>query len=176
MTLVPNNKLQVIQEMNTVNGKNVAELSFKHPVCLIFLRHFGCVFCKEALHDISELRAQIEDKNVELVFVHMAQQDIADEYFKEFKLSGVLHISNPHKDLYRAFGLMKGTVSQLYGLSTWIRGFGAQTKQYKLEVAEHLGDSTQMPGMFLIKNGEVTKQFIHRRASQRPDYQDFLSL
>lgn len=175
MSVVPS-KLSVIQEMTTSIGQTVSEISATQPVFLVFLRHFGCVFCKEALHDIAELRSDIQSKGLSLVFVHMAKPAIADEYFQEFNLSGVIHISNPDKKYYRAFGLLKGTVSQLYGLSTWIRGFGPKTKGLKLELAEQLGDSTQMPGMFLINKGEIIKQFAHRRASQRPNYEEFISI
>ena len=175
MSLVQS-KLSVIQEMTTSTGQTVGEISTSQPVFLVFLRHFGCVFCKEALHDIAELRADITAKGLSLVFVHMAEPALAKEYFQEFKLSGVIHISNPDKKYYRAFGLLKGTVSQLYGLSTWIRGFGPKTKGLKLELSEQLGDSTQMPGMFLINQGEIIKQFVHRRASHRPNYEEFISL
>ena len=170
------NKVEVLEEMRTDRGHSVGQLSESGPVFLVFLRHFGCIFCKEALHDISKLRDPIEAKGMTLVFVHMASNKVAEEYFQEFQLSGAQHVSNPDKNFYLSFGLMKGTVSQLYGLSTWIRGFGPRTKGYKLEVAEHLGDSTQMPGMFIISKKQIVKQFVHRRASQRPNYQDFLDI
>ncbi len=32
------------------------------------------------------------------------------------------------------------------------------------------GDGFQMPGVFLIKDGEVIKSFIHKTAADRPDY------
>jgi len=175
MSAVSSN-LPIIREMITSSGQSVGELSESKPVFLVFLRHFGCVFCKEALQDISELRTVITKKGLTLVFVHMAEPSIAEEYLKEFNLSGTIHISNPDKKYYRSFGLLKGTVSQLYGLSTWIRGFGPKTKGLKLELAEQLGDSTQMPGMFMINKNEIVKQFAHRRASQRPNYEEFISL
>jgi hypothetical protein len=33
-----------------------------------------------------------------------------------------------------------------------------------------LGDGFQMPGVFVIREGEVREHFIHRLASDRPDY------
>ncbi|NNE30346.1 MAG: AhpC/TSA family protein, partial [Saprospiraceae bacterium] len=78
----------MIQEMFTSSGESVKEASFVRPVLLVFLRHFGCVFCKEGLHDIAELREQI-DQQADLIFVHMAHNDVAEQYFQEFKLKGV---------------------------------------------------------------------------------------
>ncbi len=165
----------MIREMKTNEGVSVLELSQKQPVLLVFLRHFGCVFCKEALDDLSKLRPSFNKKGVKYVFVHMAPEHVANKYFDDFHLAGVSHISNPDKNYYTAFGLQKGTMSQLYGLRTWMRGFSASTSSYKLELAEHLGDSTQMPGMFLIHKGQTIKEFIHKRASLRPDYDAFIA-
>lgn len=174
MSLVSKEAFSMIQEMKTNKGDTVRELSDQKPVLLVFLRHFGCVFCKEALDDISKLKSTIADNGISLVFVHMAPNYIANNYFEEFNLDPAIHVSNPEKNFYTAFGLMKGTISQLYGLRTWIRGFSSSTSNYKLELAEQLGDSTQMPGMFLISKGNITMEYIHKRASERPDYQAFI--
>ncbi|MFN8816592.1 MAG: hypothetical protein ACK5ZV_07645, partial [bacterium] len=40
----------------TSGGQSVAELSMRSPVLMVFLRHFGCTFCREALADV---RAQL---------------------------------------------------------------------------------------------------------------------
>ncbi len=175
MSLVSKEAYSMIQEMKTNSGNSVRKLSEESPVFLVFLRHFGCVFCKEALDDISKLKPTITDKGIKLVFVHMAPEHVANNYFEQFNLNPAIHVSNPEKNFYTAFGLMKGTISQLYGLRTWMRGFSSSTSNYKLELAEQLGDSTQMPGMFLISNGNVIKEYIHKRASERPDYQAFIS-
>lgn len=162
--------LSVLKDMKCNTGESLEELSSEQLVMLVFLRHFGCVFCKEALSDLSEAKKAIEQKGARLVFVHMAPDPVADNYFKKYKLSGSIHISNPNKTYYAAFGLMKGSISQLYGLRTWIRGFSARKDGYQLELAQELGDSTQMPGIFLIYDKQVLESYIHRNASDRPDY------
>ncbi|MEM1321068.1 MAG: peroxiredoxin-like family protein [Bacteroidota bacterium] len=156
--------------MMTNHGIRLKDLSDQKPVMLVFLRHFGCVFCKEAMADLAEQRNAFETKGVEMVFVHMSKPDLAEQYFKDYKLDGVHHISDPECRYYSAFGILKGRFSQLYGLRTWIRGFSAQRQGHKLEMAKALGDSTQMPGIFLIRNGQVREKFIHKLPSDRPDY------
>jgi thiol-disulfide isomerase/thioredoxin len=156
--------------MVTNTRENLMELTHKQPVFLIFLRHFGCVFCKEALHDLSEKKEEFEAKGIRIVFVHMADNDVANEYFKNYGLKGVAHISDPGCNYYTAFGITKGTFSQLYGLRTWIRGFNAKRAGFELELSKNLGDSTQMPGIFSLHKGKIIQTFIHKRASDRPDY------
>ncbi len=165
----------ILNEMVTNNYENLEKLSDERPVLLVFLRHFGCIFCKEALCDLSEKRTQFENKGIQLIFVHMSENDIADQYFNNYNLSGVSHISDPTARYYKSFKLTKGSFTQLFGLRTWIRGYSAKKEGHQLELAKHLGDSTQMPGLFLIHNGKIRDQFIHKRASDRPDYDRFLS-
>ncbi len=167
--------LDVIERMTCNTGQSLQEVSDQYPTLVVFLRHFGCVFCKEALSDLAELRSFFDEKGIKIVFVHMAPSKTADDYFQRYGLGGTWHVSNPQKNYYAAFGLMKGSISQLYGLRTWIRGYSARKDGHQLELAEELGDSTQMPGIFLIKNREILNSYIHRHASDRPDYQQIVN-
>ncbi|MBK8567233.1 MAG: redoxin domain-containing protein [Saprospiraceae bacterium] len=160
-----------LEEMLTNEGDDLFSLTEKGPVMLVFLRHFGCVFCKEALHDISVRRKTIERGGIKIVFVHMGDALTANEYFAKFNMHGVAHVSDPAQRYYRSFGLQRGTFTQLYGLQTWIRGYQVKRElDVELEMAKNLGDSTQMPGVFILQNGRIKERFIHRNASERPDY------
>ncbi|NRA50009.1 MAG: redoxin domain-containing protein [Phaeodactylibacter sp.] len=160
---------QLLELMVTNEGASLTALSHNNPVLLVFLRHFGCTFCREALADIAEQRELIESSGSDLVFVHMTENEIAERYFNRYGLEGVQHISDPECKFYSAFGLVKGNFTQLFGLQSWIRGFSAGV------VAGHgigpqLGDGFQMPGAFVIQNGQVKNSFIHKLASERVDY------
>jgi hypothetical protein len=109
----------------------------------------------------------------ELIFVHMAEPAVAEEYLSRFNLADVEHISDVHCHYYIHFGLMKGTFSQLFGLQTWIKGFSLQSK-YGNEFGKHLGDSFQMPGVFMIHERVVKEKFVHRSVADRPDYEKLL--
>lgn len=161
-------EIQKAMVMNT--GDNLYDYSNDQPILLVFLRHFGCVFCKEAMRDIAKSKIEIRDLGVEIVFVHMATNEIANKYFNEFDLAGCKHISDIDKRYYSEFGLRKGSFTQLYGLQTWFRGFAPENKENKLEVSKSLGDATQMPGIFHILNGKILESYIHKLASVRPDY------
>ncbi|MEZ5057255.1 MAG: SelL-related redox protein [Saprospiraceae bacterium] len=163
---------EYFEEMYTNEGANLLEVSSQKPVMLIFLRHFGCTFCRESLADLAEQRAGIEETGMQIIFVHMAENPVAEDYFKKYKLEGVAHISDTACRYYRTFGLGKGSFSQLYGLRTWMRGFeaGVVKGHGGPELNPTLGDSTQMPGIFVIRNGEIIDSYIHKVASARPDY------
>jgi len=167
--------LGILSNMKTNSGSSLKEISDDRPVLLVFLRHFGCVFCKEAMADLSALKEEINAKNFQLVFVHMAENKVAQDYLDDFKLGDSLHISDLDCKFYTAFRLTKGSFSQLYGLQTWIRGFSKENKNHKLQMAKALGDSTQMPGIFIIHQGDIKEHFIHKFAADRPDYGQLLN-
>ncbi len=166
---------QVWQEMvGLCSGKTLAQLSEESPVLLIFLRHFGCSFCREALSDISKVRKHLEKKGVQVVFVHMSpSRETAERFFRKYKLSPAEHISDPEKRYYAAFGLGRGRPDQLFGLMNWIRGFQAAVLEgHGMALhSDELGDGFQMPGVFLLHKGEIKHSFIHEHAWDRPDYE-----
>lgn len=165
--------LDLLPYMVTNLGHSVGALSKEQPVMLVFLRHFGCIFCREALADISRQREHIESGGIKIIFVHMAAGEEAEKYFEKYQLSGLEHISDPECRFYQGFGLVKGNFRQLFGLQTWIRGFSAVTEGHS--AGAQLGDGFQMPGVFIVQNGEIQEQFIHKLASDRPDYLDLAS-
>jgi peroxiredoxin len=160
-----------MQNMITQTGKSLYDVSYEQTVLLVFLRHFGCIFCKEALIDISKKRKSMENKCIKVVLVHMATEAVAEDYFKTFNLGGVLHVSDPECKFYQEFGLVKATSSQLMGLKNWVRGFEVSVGK-GIEVSiRNIGDAFQMPGVFVVKEGKIEESFIHKSPADRPDYE-----
>jgi peroxiredoxin len=158
----------LLAEAQTTSGMSLAELSQQQPVLLVFLRHSGCTFCREALADLSAARAKIEKSGTNLAIVHMGTAESFAAFTASYGLSNVPAVSDPQRRLYRGLGLRRGKLAQLVGFSVWWRG----TKSF---FAGHYpgaleGDGTQMPGVFLLQNGRVVRRFIHDNAAQRPDY------
>lgn len=165
----------LMEKMKTSTGKSLLDLSRKQPVLLVFLRHFGCTFCRQALADLKASKTKIEKRGVKLVFVHMSDNATAKEYFNKYGLKNPIHISDIDCKYYAAFGLAKGKFTQLFGLRTWIRGFSAGVVDGH-GLGKQLGDSFQMPGVFTIEDGQVTASYIHEVASDRPDYDQLVSI
>jgi len=162
---------------NTITNENesLGELSKKQPILLVFLRHFGCVFCREAMQDIGKKRDEWEKTNVKVVLVHMSDHDTANSYFEKYNLKGVSNISNPDTSLYAKFGLLKGKPSQLMGLKNFFRGFEVTLGKGIPLALKFIGDGFQMPGVFFIRNGKVVNSFIHKNAADVPDYDGIIS-
>ncbi len=162
-------------QMTTDQGASVKELSMQQPVLLVFLRHFGCTFCREALSDLAARLEQINLYGGRLVLVHMSDTETAEKYFEKYQLRNVEHVADPECRYYEAFGLTKGTARQLFGLHSWIRGFQAGVLDGHGVGTQQLGDGFQMPGVFVLVDGLVKNKFIHKLAGDRPEYVDLLA-
>jgi len=158
----------LLAEARTSKGISLAELSHKRPVLVVFLRHAGCTFCREALADISARRAEIERDGTNIALVHMGTAESFAAFAGRYGLGDLPAISDPERRLYRGLGLRRGTLSQLLGWSVWWRGARAFFSGHRVGMLE--GDGTQMPGVFLIHDGRVVRRFLHATAADRPDY------
>lgn len=171
--LAPYVDSEIMEQMITNTSDSLLQLSLQQPVLLVFLRHFGCTFCREALSDISAQKAGIENNGMRIVFVHMADAATAERYFDRYNIEDAIHICDPECRYYAAFGLVKGSFTQLFGLHSWIRGFNIGVVQGH-GIGPMLGDGFQMPGVFVIQDGDIKEAFIHKLASDRPDYEQLV--
>jgi peroxiredoxin len=161
-----------VSDAATKSGVSLAHISQDSLVLVVFLRHFGCTFCREAMTDLSKSRQEIQNRGVRIVVVHMVTPEAARPHLARYGLTamnGVGHISDPEKKLYLAFELMRGKFKQLFGLRVIWRGFvaGAFGGHW---VGRLAGDGFQMPGAFLVKRGQILRAYRHQDAAERPDY------
>lgn len=155
-------------------GISILEHSRLRPVLLVFLRHVGCTFCREALSDLADKRKAIEGTGTQIVLVHMGREEAAEQILRKYDLLDIPRVADPKLTLYEAFGLERGTMAQLLGPKVWLRGFKAGfLGKHGMGGAE--GDVAQMPGVFLLFHGETLKSYRHQSAADRPDYLEMVS-
>lgn len=148
----------------THEGTRVPLASFfaDKPVALIFLRHLGCIFCRE---QVSELK----EAGLNIALVGMATPEEAAEFQKDV---GVPHpvICDPNRHLHEAFGLTRGTKAQLINFKTitkGLRAYRAGHRQTKI-----IGDPFQLPGAFVIgTSGEILWEYRGKDAADHPTAQ-----
>ena len=158
------------REVKTNGGQRLDELADVTPQLVVFLRHAGCTFCRQALSDISAQREQIEANGCGIVLVHLGEEGSeAEAIFRRYGLDDVPRISDPLCRLYRQFGLDLGGFSQLFGLRVWFQGFVAGIIDGH-GIGAVRGNSFQMPGVYLYHCGIILDGFRHQASSDRPNY------
>ncbi|OFW44936.1 MAG: hypothetical protein A3J29_18235 [Acidobacteria bacterium RIFCSPLOWO2_12_FULL_67_14b] len=138
------------------------------PALVVFLRSFGCTFCREAMADIAAVRSEIEAAGASIVFVHGATGEEARPWFEKYGLHDALQISDPGLEHYHAFGLGQTGMGALIDPNVWIRGASCA-------VAHGFGGQSvemmrQLPGVFVVQGGDVLASYRHRSPADRPDY------
>ncbi len=154
-------------------GSSMTELSRRNPVLVVFLRHSGCTFCREALFDIASQRQQIEANGTQIALVHMGYEEPTD-LLERNQLTDVHCFRDPVCALYEAFGLEMGGFRQLFGLKVWMRGFNAWISGHGIGALN--GNGFRMPGTFLIHRGKIVRSFRHATSADRPDYVQLATL
>ena len=106
----------------------------------------------------------------QLAFVHMGAEEDARPIFAKYGMEDVHRVSDPEATLYDAFGLRRGAALQYLGpkaiwRGTWTTLFAGHG------VGRIVGDHRRMPGVFLIHEGRVVREFRHSSSADRPDYE-----
>lgn len=150
------------------HGRSLAELSCERPLMVVFLRHLGCTFCKEALQDLARARCELDRLGVSLALVHMSHPRRAHSMMQKYGLEDVDQFCDGTCELYRAFGVGRGTFWQLLGPNVLWRGMAATCKGHW--AGKLAGDAFRLPAVFFLVRGEVRGSFRHQTAADRPNY------
>jgi peroxiredoxin len=158
-----------MHDLRSQRGATLAELSHNQRVLVLFLRHAGCVYCREALADISQRRDELRAAGVELAIVHMSAPMDATRLLDRYSLADVHHFSDPQGKLYESFGLERAKLRELFAVRGWRRGFAALLRHGFGRIQ---GDVYRMPGAFLLENSKIINAHRHQYVYDRPDYLD----
>jgi hypothetical protein len=158
-----------LEMAETERGESLSSLSHGQTVMVVFLRHLGCTFCRETLADLAARRDELKRRGVTPVVVHMASEEDAAQMLAHYGLGDIDRVRDVDCDLYRAFGLGRGSLIQLFGPFVWFRGLRAGVIDGH-GIGPENGDALRMPGIFLIRDGAVVHSYLHRSAASRPDY------
>jgi peroxiredoxin len=162
--------VDVLGRTCTESGKTLLELVDDRPVLLVFLRHFGCTFCRQAIDDVSKIRPELTQRGIQVVFVHLGSPERAKPYFDYYKLSDVERVSNPDGSLYRdpVFALAHVNLFHLIRPAVWIGWLRGAVFKYRIGLLKE--DIQQMPGVFFLKDRAIARFYRHRTIADRPDY------
>lgn len=101
-----------------------------------------------------------------MLFFHLAGaeegEEVLDDYWPEARA-----VSDPQKQFYRAFGLHGGSFNQL--LSPQVVLAAARSALKGNTPGKAQGDVRTMPGMFLVRDGEILWQHDFRYSGDHPD-------
>jgi peroxiredoxin len=161
----------VLETYQTESGRTLLGLVDESPVLLIFLRHFGCSFCRQTLDDVSGIREQIEGRGVRPVFVHLGTPERAKPYFDYYHLSDVERVSDPEASLYasRLFQVRRKSVfTQFLIPAVWKAWLLGAVGKHGMGMIQE--DANQMPAVFYLRERAIVREYRYKTIADRPDY------
>ncbi|HZH99451.1 MAG TPA: peroxiredoxin-like family protein [Fimbriimonadaceae bacterium] len=110
-------------------------------LALVFLRHFGCLFCKE---HVAQLR-RLPECNI--AFVTLGTPEQTEEFRKKMN-SPHKFISDPEKKLHRLFDLKPGGMAQVINPHVIVRSISAMFSGFMNSLSGV--SQLDLPGVFVI--------------------------
>jgi peroxiredoxin len=159
-------------DATTESGACLKTLCDAQPTLLVFLRHWGCSFCRETISDLARIHAQLEARGVCLVFVHMGTPERARPYFDYYNFSSIERISDPEQQLYRdpAFALRsKSIFLHIFDPAALKSAFGGIILRHGISL-NHREDADQMPGVFVLYQSQIVRGYKYKSIADKPDF------
>jgi hypothetical protein len=161
----------VLASIRTESGASLLELAEASPMLLIFLRHFGCSFCRQAISDVAEIRGELARRGVRPVFVHLGTPERAKPFFDYYGIGDVERVSDPEAKIYQdpVFALPRIhpalTLLQPSVWMGWLKG-----AIFKHGIGAIKEDGHQKQGLFFLKGAKIVRQFRYKTIADEPDY------
>lgn len=153
-------------QLSTKQHIHLAELYKERPLCVVFLRHIGCIFCREY---VARLR-KLVDSNI--AFVTADTPANTDELRLEM---GSPHrfICDIDRHLHALFGVGLASSGQLVHPGVVFNGTKALVGGFRQKPSG--GDKMQMPGVFVIgTDGKVIWSHKPRHIADNPSPEEIV--
>lgn len=135
-------------------------------VILHFLRHLGCLYCRQSVSDLYAF-VQQQRRFPPIYFVHQSPVEQANDFFAKH-YPGARHISDPKLALYNLFAINRLNPVQFMNPLQIMKGVQAFIKGHRQEAPQ--GNEWVLSGTFLFHNGKLRWQHRATYAGDDPDW------
>lgn len=159
--------------LNAAGGTTrLGELWQATPAVVVWLRHFGCLFCKEQTEEFRVRRDDIEARGARLVFVGNGGRRYASGFRDEFCPDCTV-LTDPRLTSYRLIGARSGVLNTL-GPQAWGAGIRALARGARQQRTQ--GSPFQQGGVLVIAPGDkVVYSYLSSAAGDHPRVDDVIA-
>ncbi len=161
----------LVSGVNVVPGTLADQLA-EGETLLVFLRHFGCIFCRET---VGELRRVSESSpDFPRVIFFFQGTPLEGRAFMRRHWPEARAIADPDKQLYAAFGIGRGGLREMFGPGVWSAARRARSRGFRQ--GPRSGDLWMMPGLFLVRDGAIVWAHEFEHAGDHPSFESIPEL
>jgi peroxiredoxin len=144
------------------------------PAVLVFLRHYGCTFCRANVVSFSRDREKFETAGVRLAAIGHGTPDQAAWFRRKQKVKIALLV-DPGRMSYEAAGAKLGVFSEILGARVLARGVKRAIKS-GVRPGRVRGEAAQLGGVLVVApDGSVRYAYLSDDASDNPPTSEVLA-
>lgn len=141
-----------------------------------FVRHFGCLFCHQMVHDLVTSVPNIVARGAQVLIVGNGSTEQAKRFFTSKKLprEGVAVVTDPDRESYRTAGFDRGYARTFLHPGAAKAFGGAKAQGHR--ITGLFGDLTQLGGLLVVKPPASLAYFHKSRfAGDHPDMSEVIA-
>lgn len=154
-------------------ARRLSEYWRRSLTVFVFVRHLGCIFCREQVKDLRAHASQIAAAGIQVVLVTPARAQRNAAFARDLDLPFPI-LADPERRAYAAFGFAEGTVGQL--LSPRVAARSVEALLHGALPGKRIGNSRQLPGAVIVdQDGRVRYRKVARDAADHLTAADLLA-
>jgi hypothetical protein len=163
--LSPELLAQPVEGVN-LRGRTLRE-ELDSPTLIVFLRHFGCIFCREQIADLRDVTAN-DPAYPAVLFVYQGSVEQGRAFFGKL-WAEARAIADMPKTFYDGFGVARGGLREMFGADVWACGVKSFVQKGHF-IGKKVGDPWTMPTSFLVDGARVLWRYEGEHAGDHPDF------
>lgn len=132
---------------------------------LVFLRHFGCMFCREMVADLRH-HSETDGERERILFFYQGTVPEGREFFGKH-WSSARAIADQSLKFYEGFGVPKATLAEAFSPAVWRSGMKTWSRGHR--PGRPQGSIRQMPGLMWVQAGRIVWRHDFEHAGDRPN-------
>lgn len=116
-------------------------------LALVFLRHYGCPFCREHAREIDSRSSELRSAGVSIALIGCGTGDEARAFRDELRLNNPV-FNDPDRKVYEAYGIGVASAGSVLNPRVMARGVRAAAKGFLPHRSS--GHPLQLQGQFLV--------------------------
>ena len=150
------------------NAVPFSTLYAEGPTMIVFVRHFGCIFCRERIRDLTACMEQLKENGYDAVVIGNGTPLMAQAFSEELKVTVPMY-TDPERTTYELAGMKRALGLTPGSLRDVLRSLRSGARQGAVA-----GDLWQQGGVMTVApDGAILDRQIDRGAG---DYIDVLAL
>jgi peroxiredoxin len=160
--------------LSTVDGDvELRERWERGPLVVMFMRHFGCAFCREHLNEMGRAFGDFKQAGADIVAVFQYDAQSTQKFCDGRKVPFDC-LGDPDRAAYAEVSLQRGNPAQIVNPKVALRALGA-ARHGVFAGPPRGGDVAQLPGTFVVdRDGRVVLAHYNSSSSDNPPLADVL--